>query len=83
MIWNLFKKESEKEDLAPPFEGVVFVDTDGKRYDYKPAKTVSPHDVAMLIPLFSAPFHKADRFAYIRKHNLEKHFKLIKPEDEE
>lgn len=82
MFWP-FKKEEPKEDLPPPFEGVVFIDMDGKRYDYKPTKTISPYDAAMLIPLFMEPRMHGDRFTYIRKHNLEKHFKLIKPEDEE
>ena len=80
MIWNLFKKEEYTP--PPPFEGVEFVDLDGTRYSYKPAKTISPYDAAMLIPLFSAPFHLSDRFAYIRANKLEKHFKLIKPEEE-
>jgi hypothetical protein len=80
MIWNLFKKE-ETPDTLVPFEGVVFVDMDGTRYDYKPAKTISSYDVAMLIPLFAAPFNRADRFSYIRANKLEKHFKLIKSEE--
>ena len=78
MIWNLFKKE--EGTAPPPFEGVEFVDLDGTRYDYKPAKTISSYDAAMLIPLFTAPFHRSDRFAYIRANKLEKHFKLITPE---
>jgi len=82
MIWNPFKKD-ESKDTPVAFEGVVFVDPDGKRYDYKPTKTISPHDAAMLIPLFMEPRMHGDRFTYIRKHNLEKHFKLIKPEEEE
>jgi hypothetical protein len=80
MIWNPFKKEVDIP--PPPFEGVEFVDLDGARYEYKPTKTISAYDSAMLIPLFSAPFHRSDRFAYIRANKLEKHFKLIKPEEE-
>ena len=73
MIWNPFKKD-ESKDTPVPFEGVVFVDVDGKRYDYKPTKTISPRDAAMLIPLFMEPKMHGDRFTYIRKHNLENHF---------
>lgn len=73
MIWNPFKKD-ESKNTPVPFEGVVFVDVDGKRYDYKPTKTISPRDAAMLIPLFMEPKMHGDRFTYIRKHNLEKHF---------
>ena len=73
MIWNPFKKD-ESKDTPVPFEGVVFVDVDGKRYDYNPTKTISPRDAAMLIPLFMEPRMHGDRFTYIRKHKLEKHF---------
>jgi hypothetical protein len=82
MIWNPFKK-TEEDTTPPPFEGVEFIDLDGTRYAYKPTKTISPYDAAMLVPLFSAPFHRSDRFAYIRANKLEKHFKLIKDRLEE
>jgi hypothetical protein len=75
MIWP-FKKLQEYK--APPFTGVEFVDTDGIRYEYKPAKTIPPYEVALLLPLFMTTYMNADRFAYIRQHKLEKHFKQIK-----
>lgn len=83
MIWNPFKKSEEVKAPPPPFEGVEFVDLDGSRYEYKPVKTISPYDAAMLIPLFIAPFMRSNRFAYIRANKLEKHFKLIKPNTED
>jgi hypothetical protein len=79
MIWNPFKK-SEKV-TTPPFVGVVFADEDGVQYEYKPAKTIPSYEVALLLPLFMSAQIKTDRFAYIRQHKLEKHFKLIKQEE--
>lgn len=75
MIWNPFKKE---EFTTPPFVGVVFSDEDGKEYEYKPAKTIPAYDVALLLPLFMSAYIRTDRFAYIKQHKLEKHFKLVK-----
>lgn len=75
MIWNPFKKQEEVS--IPPFEGLEFIDRDGSVYFYKPTKTISAYDVAMLWPLAMSTNMVADRFAYIRANNLEKHFKLI------
>lgn len=77
MIWNPFKKEEFK---VPPFQGLRFQDTDGKLYDYKPTKTISSYDAAMLIPLAMTESIITDRFAYIRANKLEKHFKLVEEE---
>lgn len=81
MIWNPFKKEEILP--APPFEGVRFTDTDGTEYEYKPAKTIPSYEVALLLPLFMTAFMRTDRFAYIRQHKLEKHFKPVKLDGEE
>jgi hypothetical protein len=79
MIWNPFKKQ--EESVPPPFTRVEFIDLDGVRYEYKPAKTIPAYEVALLLPLFITASMNTDRFAYIRQHKLEKHFKLIKKEE--
>jgi hypothetical protein len=77
MIWNPFKKT--EEFTVPPFEGLEFQDKDGIVYMYKPTKTISSYDAALLWPLAMTDRMVTDRFAYIRANKLEKHFKPIKP----
>ena len=79
MSWNPFKK------LAPPpsFQGLRFTNNNGKLYEYKPTKTISPYDIALLWPLAMTETIRTDRWAYITANKLEKHFKPVKPETEE
>ena len=77
MIWNPFKKTEE----IPPFQGLQFRDDTGVLYVYKPAKTISAYDVALLWPLAMTETLTTDRFAYIRANNLEKHFKPVTTEE--
>jgi hypothetical protein len=84
MIWNPFKKTQEavEEIPVPGFIKLRFKDTDGKLYEFKPAKTIPAYEVALLLPMFATiTYSGIDRFAYIRENKLEKHFKLIKKEE--
>lgn len=78
MIWP-FKTTKSK---VPPFQGLRFKGADGHLYEYKPTKTISPYDAALLWPLAMTETIMTDRWAYICANKLEKHFKLVKPEDE-
>jgi hypothetical protein len=78
MIWP-FKKQEEVS--IPPFTGLEFVDKDGTVYEYKPTKTISAYDVALLWPLAMTERMATDRFAYIRANKLEKHFKPVQKEE--
>ena len=60
----------------------MFVDLGGVRYDFSPRKDITAQESALLIPLFSAPFMRSDRFAYIRKYKLTRHFKKAKLQNE-
>ena len=76
MIWNPFKEKD-----PPPYQGLRFKDDNGKLYEYKPTKTISPYDVAMLWPLAMTETIRTDRWAYIRNNKLEKHFKPVIEEE--
>ena len=70
-----YSLEDKPEPPPPPFEGIRFIDIGGIRYDYAPLEDITAHEAALLIPLFAAPFMRSDRFSYIRKHGLTRHFK--------
>lgn len=72
MIWP-FKKKT-KEVKIPEFKGVHFTDLDGTKYEYRPRLDIKPYEVAMLLPLFMTTFMRTDRFVYIKKHKLNRHF---------
>jgi len=77
MIWP-FKKET----VVPAFKGIVFIDTNGDKWFYKPVKHITALEVAKLLPVFGASYtNNVDRIAYIKAEKLERHF-VINPEDE-
>jgi hypothetical protein len=63
-----FKRE-KTEVKIPDFKGVKF----GNRL-YDPAKDITAHEVAILLPLFITSY-PINRQSYINKHNLQRHFK--------
>lgn len=70
MIWPF----SKKDNTPPEFRGLRFIDTDKTVYEYRPVKHITAHEVALLLPLAMTESMITDRFAYIRKHNLMRHF---------
>jgi len=79
MIWNPFKKTDES--TVPLFQGLRLRDDKGILYVYKPSKTISSYDVALLWPVAMTETLTTDRWAYIRANNLEKHFKPVNTEE--
>lgn len=78
MIWP-FKKDAAEISI-PEFKGIVFNDTNGDKWVYKPVKHITALEVAKLLPVFSASYALVDRVSYIKKENLERHF-VINPEE--
>jgi len=74
MIWP-FKKEEPTP--IPEFEGIVFKDQDGVSWMYKPVTHITAAEVAKLLPLFASQGMMTDRFAYIKKHNLQRNFERV------
>ena len=71
MIWP-FKKKIVEE---PPLPQVAEIRFGGWRYT--PALDITPHEAALLIPMFIHPFWRADYQGYIDKNNLQRHFTKV------
>ena len=82
----LYEKKSEREALnikkLPTDYKLVFIDEDSNRWEFKPQKTITTYETALLLPVFYYTPFPMNRFFYIRKHNLMKHFKKVEKEDE-
>ena len=70
MIWP-FKKEPKEEYKAPEFKSLRF----GK-LEYSPQKDITPHEVALMLPMFITMF-SFNRQEYIENNNLLRHFKKV------
>jgi hypothetical protein len=73
MIWFLKKKEAP---IVPDNKEVVFLDADGVKWRYKPAKHITAYEVAKLLPVFCLGF-LADIWKYIIDNKLERHFEKV------
>lgn len=68
MIWPFKKKPVVKEQL-PKLEELSF-----GVWRYTPAADITPHEVALLLPMFIYPLWKVDYQGYVDTHNLRRHF---------
>lgn len=75
MIWP-FKQKVVEEQKPPPLTEIRFGFKDGM-YRYFPTVDITPHEVALMLPLFINPFWRADYEGWIEKHNLRRHFTKI------
>ena len=75
MIWP-FKKKPVEEYKPPSLTEIRFVGTDGS-WSYTPAEDITPHEVALLLPMFISPFWRADYQGWMDKHNLRRHFTKV------
>ena len=73
MIWFLKKKEAP---IVSDNKEVVFLDADNVKWRYKPAKHITAHEVAKLLPVFCLGF-LADIWKYIVDNNLTRHFEKV------
>ena len=73
MKWPWINEEPFK---PADFSSINFVDTEGGKWKYAPLETITPYEVALLIPLFASLFFM-NRFPYIEKHGLLKHFEKV------
>jgi hypothetical protein len=73
MIWFLKKKEVP---IVPDNKEVVFLDADGTKWRYKPAKHITAYEVAKLLPVFCLGF-LSDIWKYIVDNNLTRHFEKV------
>jgi|APCry1669188970_1035186.scaffolds.fasta_scaffold14947_2 hypothetical protein len=73
MIWFLKKKEAP---VVPDNKEVVFLDADGVKWRYKPAKHITAYEVAKLLPVFCLGF-LGNIWKYIIDNKLERHFEKV------
>jgi hypothetical protein len=75
MIWpfDLFKTKPKEPVKLPQLAEIRFGSSDGS-WAYTPVEDITPHEVALLVPMFIHPFWRADYQGYIDKHNLRRHF---------
>ena len=52
-----------------------FIDEDGVRWLFDPHIRITAYESALLLPVFFFTPYPVNRWPYIRKHNLTKHFK--------
>lgn len=68
MIWPFKKKPTEPEKL-PKLSELSF-----GAWQYTPAKDITPHEVALLLPMFIYPFWRVNYQQYVDDNNLRRHF---------
>ena len=76
------KSDREKLDMKklPIDYKLVFIDEDYQRWEFEPQKDITTYETALLLPVFFYTPLPMNRFIYIRKHNLQKHFKKVENE---
>ncbi len=67
MIWP-FKEKPKEEFKFPKFKGIKF-----GNLKYIPKDDITPHEVALMLPLFVTMF-SFNRQEYIEDNNLQRHF---------
>ena len=75
------KRESEIRKRPPQEFHLEFVDEDGVRWLFEPHIRITAYESALLLPVFFFTPYPVNRWPYIRKHNLTKHFKRKENED--
>ena len=74
------ERELEKVKKLPLDYKLVFIDEDNQQWEFKPQKTITTYETALLLPVFFYTPLPMNRFIYIRKNKLLKHFKRVKNE---
>ena len=72
MIWP-FKQKVVEEPKPPKLKEIRFGFKDGM-YRYTPAEDITPHEVALMLPLFINPMWLMDYEGWVDDHNLKRHF---------
>ena len=72
--------ELEKIKKLPLDYKLVFIDEEYQRWEFKPQKTITTYETALLLPVFFYTPLPMNRFIYIRKNKLLKHFKRVENE---
>ena len=75
MIWPFGRKQKDVDAVLENKE-VVFLDAEGVKWRYKPAKHITAYEVAKLLPVFCLGF-LADIWKYIIDNNLTRHFERV------
>ena len=71
-----FKHNSKPEIVKYPQDfHLEFIDEDGVRWLFEPHKRITAYETALLLPVFFYTPYPVNRWPYIRKHDLVKHFK--------
>ena len=75
-MWPFKKKIVEKPKL-PELKEIRF-----GGWRYTPQEDITPHEVALLLPMFLSPYWQVDYHGYVEKNKLNRHFtKVIKEEN--
>ena len=69
------KRESEIRKRPPQEFHLEFIDEEGVRWLFEPHIRITAYESALLLPVFFFTPYPVNRWPYIRKHNLTKHFK--------
>jgi len=72
-----FKPKYKTEYKIPELKEVRF-----GGWRYAPKEDITPHEVALLLPMFLSPFWQADYQGYVDKNNLRRHFIKVEKEIE-
>lgn len=64
-----FKKQDVK---IPELKSIRFGNN-----EYHPLDDITVREVALLLPLFASIPYRLNREEYVKKHNLERHFKKV------
>jgi hypothetical protein len=68
-----FKKD---EYTVPELTAIKFGNN-----EYCPTKDITAQEVALLLPVFGSIGFFVDRESYVKKHNLERHFKKVNSDE--
>ena len=71
MIWP-FNTTPKEEPKAPLLEEIQF-----GVWRYTPQTDITPHEVALLIPMFINPLWRVDYQGYVDRNNLRRHFTKV------
>ena len=81
-MWPFCRKPKPEIKKLPDDYKLVFIDEEHQRWEFKPQKMITTYETTLLLPVFYYTPFPMNRFFYIRKNNLLKHFKKVRNETE-
>jgi hypothetical protein len=79
-MWPFDRKSVPETVKLPDNYELVFIDEDNQRWNFKPKKTITAYESALLLPVFFYTPWPVNRFGYIKRNKLMKHFVKAKNE---